>query len=593
MKRPARSRGIVLVAIVASAILFIWGKVSFGSDPFRKHRAGRVAMNLPLNGALGVRGGDEALPGLRWPREGGTEFLGSGGFYVRFLTDGGAREVTVAPGDFVPVDKAFARMGYYEGCKGGKRFPDRERDDDGDGSVDEDPPDGVDNDGDGFVDEDFAAIGDEMVVTRSFHAASGLLLGQSSFIWNHGHVRDFIGFTTILECRDGAEKPISNLHVAMFIDFQIGDPDAARRGDDDRFFLVKPGGRARTEGIEPPAVPVMAVAADGESGRGMVGIAVLGAGGPGGERLGAGLRILKAGDGPDSLLCAPLLEGAPYGEEEFTGDMAVGCVLDTLAALSPGEFIRMDWFLVFGRSREELLKKAYRAIETYRGVVDDTGKRHNWIVPARKAVRVELEAAPASAWLRGGRRPAAAIALPPSLEDEEVEWVRGRGFGPLEYEQVGSKILVTLDSAMQERGEPFLEGQLSDGTIFLVSLGEELFAGAGAGGVLPEGALPEESMQLFPNPFFSSLKISLHIYDISKLGLEGGIIEGGSGSVRVYDVRGRLVRTIMDEEFLPPGDYSFGWDGLDDKGVEVAPGVYYCKLQIGLRAVTKRVILLR
>jgi hypothetical protein len=36
-----------------------------------------------------------------------------------------------------------------------------------------------------------------------------------------------------------------------------------------------------------------------------------------------------------------------------------------------------------------------------------------------------------------------------------------------------------------------------------------------------------------------------------------------------------------------------GWDGKDEGGTRVAPGVYYCRLQIGERSLTRRVILLR
>lgn len=67
----------------------------------------------------------------------------------------------------------------------------------------------------------------------------------------------------------------------------------------------------------------------------------------------------------------------------------------------------------------------------------------------------------------------------------------------------------------------------------------------------------------------------------------------GAGSVKIYDIRGRLVRTVLTEEILHPGEHTLGWDGSDETGMRVAPGVYYCRLQIGERSLTKRVILLR
>ncbi len=67
----------------------------------------------------------------------------------------------------------------------------------------------------------------------------------------------------------------------------------------------------------------------------------------------------------------------------------------------------------------------------------------------------------------------------------------------------------------------------------------------------------------------------------------------GIGSLRVYDVKGRLVRIVLTDEVLHPGEHTLGWDGTDETGTKVSPGVYYCRLQIGDRSLTRRVILLR
>ena len=101
--------------------------------------------------------------------------------------------------------------------------------------------------------------------------------------------------------------------------------------------------------------------------------------------------------------------------------------------------------------------------------------------------------------------------------------------------------------------------------------------------------LPEESIQLYPNPFLTSLNVNLRIYDSLAIASE----DDGASSVRIYDVRGRLVKTVLEQELLHPGEYLRVWDGYDEHGKEAAPGVYYVKLQIGDRSVTKRVILLR
>jgi subtilisin-like proprotein convertase family protein len=45
----------------------------------------------------------------------------------------------------------------------------------------------------------------------------------------------------------------------------------------------------------------------------------------------------------------------------------------------------------------------------------------------------------------------------------------------------------------------------------------------------------------------------------------------------VYNVAGRLVRTLVDGE-VDPGYHSVVWDGRDNNGVEVGSGVYFCRM---------------
>jgi len=46
----------------------------------------------------------------------------------------------------------------------------------------------------------------------------------------------------------------------------------------------------------------------------------------------------------------------------------------------------------------------------------------------------------------------------------------------------------------------------------------------------------------------------------------------------VYDVRGRLVRTLVDEH-VAAGDRTVVWDGRDERGREVGSGVYFCLME--------------
>jgi hypothetical protein len=49
-------------------------------------------------------------------------------------------------------------------------------------------------------------------------------------------------------------------------------------------------------------------------------------------------------------------------------------------------------------------------------------------------------------------------------------------------------------------------------------------------------------------------------------------------TVAVYDVRGRLVRTLADGA-SPRGEHLVSWDGTDARGGRAAPGVYFVRLQ--------------
>ena len=558
------------------------------------HEKGRVRASLPVDGGLGPCGGI----GFQGPGLDGDEYLGGGGFFLRFMNAAGER---VAPGTFGAVMLETGEL--FEGCVRGKRYPHPLRDDDGDGLVDEDPLDGADNDGDGFIDEDFAAVGDEMLVTVAIDRETGLIMRQSSYTWILGHVRDFIGFTTTIIYPERATSPLRDLEAVLYADFGIGDENDSSRGANDLFFVIEKEWEGGT--LRLPA------ARDGER---FVALLLLDAAGPRGKELGVQSLLLRrtdalwefldlaGGNGKGRLRFdtqqvrvfpraaddgdSPERPRAVGGSGVIEGDGAMACRLEPLPELWPGEELTVHWAIVFGASENKLVKNALRALETYGGLTDGEGEVHRWIVPARRAARIELEARPAFVWSQGSRQPAATIVLPSSLEEEEVEWLRGLNAAAVMYQQVDGKILVTVDGPIDVE-TILIEGQLTDGTLFTATLRCDTLVGT-QDESQPADGLPDDSVQLYPNPFLTSLNINLRIFD-SALTEESA----SSSSVRIYDVRGRLVRTILEQGPLHPGEYLRAWDGHDEYGKEAAPGVYYVKLQIGDRSVTKRVILLR
>jgi len=63
-----------------------------------------------------------------------------------------------------------------------------------------------------------------------------------------------------------------------------------------------------------------------------------------------------------------------------------------------------------------------------------------------------------------------------------------------------------------------------------------------------------------------------------------------SVSLKIYDITGRLVRTLTRAQSLEPGVYTVEWDGRSDRGLRVPAGVYFYRLKTEeYRAVKKLV----
>ncbi len=86
--------------------------------------------------------------------------------------------------------------------------------------------------------------------------------------------------------------------------------------------------------------------------------------------------------------------------------------------------------------------------------------------------------------------------------------------------------------------------------------------------------------QNHPNPFNPKTSIAFTV------------AESGPVSLRVYNLAGRVVRTLVDELRMP-NEYEVRWDGRDDSGNQVGSGVYYYSLEIAGERETKRMVLLK
>ncbi len=69
-------------------------------------------------------------------------------------------------------------------------------------------------------------------------------------------------------------------------------------------------------------------------------------------------------------------------------------------------------------------------------------------------------------------------------------------------------------------------------------------------------------------------------------------LPAAGASLRVYDLTGRLVRTLVSGA-TQAGSLVVTWDGLDERGRRVASGVYLYRLEAPGVAMTKKMTLLK
>lgn len=83
--------------------------------------------------------------------------------------------------------------------------------------------------------------------------------------------------------------------------------------------------------------------------------------------------------------------------------------------------------------------------------------------------------------------------------------------------------------------------------------------------------------QTAPNPFRSRMQVLLTLP------------RAAHARVAVYDVGGRRLRTLLDAP-RPAGRHPVVWDGRDDRGADVAPGVYLVRSEVGANTFTHRTV---
>ena len=84
----------------------------------------------------------------------------------------------------------------------------------------------------------------------------------------------------------------------------------------------------------------------------------------------------------------------------------------------------------------------------------------------------------------------------------------------------------------------------------------------------------------YPNPFNPGTTIRI------------ALPRAGAVLIRIHDVQGRLVRTLVREQ-LSPGVHDVRWDGTDRTGRAVSSGTYFCEVRFAGAAQVRPMQLVR
>ena len=84
-----------------------------------------------------------------------------------------------------------------------------------------------------------------------------------------------------------------------------------------------------------------------------------------------------------------------------------------------------------------------------------------------------------------------------------------------------------------------------------------------------------------PSPFTDSTMFQLDVPP-----------DAGHVTLAIYNVRGQLVRTLVDGA-LPPGHREFVWDGMDDAGRPASAGAYFARCESDAGSDTRKLVLMR
>lgn len=361
------------------------------------HNVGELQMHLVNRGQFGSLPNTAApyaeQPSAQWPAGSGVEYLFVAGLWVGAMKHG-VPAVSTSAIEFEFRPSQDTRDIFYraaEGARGGNRLPATTADDDRDGAVDEDWPNGRDDDGDGEIDEDFAAISKQMFSCQYSdmepesqqlfpqHNPLGLHVRQESYQWEEDRFDDFIGVQFTIT--NTGNDVLEDVYIGFFADGDVGPRGVENYWEDDGTGRIRDGRCPDLGGVVLDIAYVYDV--DGDDGRtpGYFGIMFLGhTTDPTGENAPRRIGISSysnfsgtasfedSGDPVDDfqryeLLSSPSIERDAGIPRDYRMLMAAG----PFREMQPGSTLVFQTAFVVGAGREGMLVNGEAAQLTFEG----------------------------------------------------------------------------------------------------------------------------------------------------------------------------------------------------------------------------------
>ena len=568
------------------------------------HDVGELRMTVSNWGMFGSMPGSGFLfsskPSAEWPTGSGVEYLFSGGIWISSSTWSPRVSTALPVWEFrPPPDPIDVIYRTAEEAPGGNRAAHPHADDDGDGRVNEEWPDGHDNDGDGEIDEDYAAISDQMfarwytddqTAPIGDHQPLHITVREQSFQWAHDDYDDFVGFQ--YEIRNTGTDIHDDVYIGIMLDVDAGARDVTNYWRDDLVAIDTVSVDHGAHGMRDYDF-VYGYDADGDGGTTTAhfGIVVLGItstteGAQPAARVVtyahfSGSTSYQNGGDPSNdfqrleLMRSHTVERPPVVPGDYRSLLVVG----PIQGFRPDDTITFAMAAV-ATPNDGTFANVKNAAELYEGEwfdrdgnpatgIDGKEFQEHWFIPGNLPVRIPRVTA---AVVRGGVRLEWTVESDVALDGFQV--VR-RDPGAEARELVGGLLVPSTRSFVDTTAKPGQDHEYAVWGYGVTGMpGRSDFVAVS----VPAGDTALE--QNHPNPFNPTTTIPFNLDAHQKVELT------------VFDAGGRRVATLVNVE-LDAGPHAVEWDGTDDLGRAVVSGVYFYRLTAGGVEQTKKMMLLK